>query len=95
MLDKEKTLTRAKASLRLRNTSFDKDLLKPLIEAALLDLKISGANLDDSLYSLVERAVIHYIHINFPMGANEKEVERHERSYQSLKNQLALTVGIQ
>ena len=87
---KNQMTQRAKTSLRLSHNKLDDDLIKPLIETALLDLDISGANLSKPLYPLVERAVVHYVHINFPMGADEKEISRHERAYQSLKNQLTL-----
>lgn len=59
-----------------------------LIEAAKIDLKISGVVKVDEEDSLIRRAISLYCRINFRGGT--EDTERLERSYTSLVTHLAL-----
>ena len=89
---KYQTLRRVKKSLRLTHDKFDEDVLLPMIEAGMMELKITGVDKTDDLTfkPLIERAIIHYCHINFPFGADHREIRRHERAFDSLRNTLAM-----
>lgn len=86
-------LNQVKTDLRLTHDKFDDSGLLPLIEQARMDLMIGGVPRSVALsesHLLVTRAIIHYCHINFPTGGDIKQIEFHERSYESLKHSLAL-----
>lgn len=88
-----RTLERVKSSLRITHGKFDDTLLEPLIEACRRDLMAAGVSQENALSEvniLVERAIIHYCHINFPLNGDIRETERHERAYTSLRDRLAL-----
>ena len=89
----QQVLSRVKDSLRITHDKFDETVFSPMIESCRGDLLISGVAQKvayDENHMLVERAIIHYCHINFPLGGDAKEIERHERTYSSLKNSLAM-----
>jgi uncharacterized phage protein (predicted DNA packaging) len=85
------TFQEVKLSLRLSINDFDLEV-QGLIDAARLDLIQAGvsaekANLDTD--PLINRAIITYCKANF--GYDNPEVERFQRSYEMLKQHLALT----
>ena len=80
-------LEKVKLALRISNTVFDAEI-EDLIEAACMDLKIAGVviiNIDDPL---IMRAVIIYCKANF--GLDNKDSEKYQKSYDMLKQHLAL-----
>ena len=73
--------------MRITANAFDEELLD-LIEAAKLDMGISGvANRDESDF-LITRAIVLYCKANF--GLDNKDSEKYQRSYDLLKQHLAL-----
>jgi len=82
-------LEKIRKALRITNEYFD-DELNDLIDAALADMELSGikANTmtDDKLIS---RAVTLYSKAQF--GLENKESEKYQESYESLKRHLALS----
>lgn len=81
-------LQKIKKSLRIINDQFD-DELQDLIDAALLDLKLSGVvnNLPDD--KLILRAVTLYCKAQF--GLENQESEKYQASYEYLKSHLSLS----
>lgn len=80
-------LEKVKNSLRVSGNAFDIEIAD-LIEAAKLDLKISGVvkiNDDDAL---IQRAITVYCKANF--GYDNAEAERFQNSYDMLKQHLSL-----
>ena len=86
-----------KLSLRITNTAFD-DEIKDLIDAAKLDLGISGVEKietkdeEDKLIvsdPLIKRAVTLYVKANF--GWDNPDSERLQESYLMLKQHLSLS----
>lgn len=80
-------LEKIKNSLRVSGNAFDVEI-NDLIEAAKLDLKISGVvkiNDDDAL---IQRAITVYCKANF--GYDNTEAERFQNSYNMLKEHLSL-----
>ena len=75
-----------KQALRIKSTSFDAELAN-MIEAAKMDLKISGVVIINDIDPLIRRAVIIYCQANF---GNSNDADRYQRSYEMLKNHLAL-----
>lgn len=82
-------LEKVRKALRITNEYFD-DELNDLIDAALADMELSGikANTmtDDKLIS---RAVTLYSKAQF--GLENKESEKYQESYESLKRHLSLS----
>ncbi len=76
-----------KVSLRISNTAFDIEILD-LIEAAELDLSISGVENIDIDNALIKRAITIYVKANF--GWDNPDAERLQRSYVMLKQHLSL-----
>lgn len=76
-----------KTTLRISNTAFDIEILD-LIDAAKMDLKISGVNKIDYDDPLIKRAIIVYVKANF--GWDNPDAERLQESYNMLKQHLSL-----
>ena len=75
-----------KMALRIKSSVFDTEIME-LIEAALLDLKISGIVNIQSDDPLIIHAVKIYCKIHF--GEN-KDSEKYQKSYDMLKQHLSL-----
>lgn len=81
-------LEKIKLSLRISNNFFDEEI-NDLIQAAKADLRISGVK---NIYNddpLIKRAILLYCKAHF--GLNNKDSEKYENSYESLKIHLALS----
>lgn len=78
-----------KLALRISSTAYD-DEVNDLIEAAKLDLEISGVAAEAIVESdpLVKRAVTIYVKANF--GWDNPDAERLQRAYDLLKQHLSL-----
>ncbi|HSQ88094.1 head-tail connector protein [Romboutsia sp.] len=76
-----------KLALRIKSSAFD-DEINDLIFAAKTDLKISGVNNIDDYDPIIIQAIKTYCKANF--GLDNKDSERYERSYESLKQHLSL-----
>ncbi len=76
-----------KLALRIKSSAFDAEI-NDLIDEAVRDLEISGIvniSLDDALIS---KAIKTYCKANF--GIDNKDSEKYQESYESIKNKLAL-----
>ncbi len=74
-------------ALRISSSAFD-DEIEDLIDEAVRDLETSGIvniSLDDALIS---KAIKTYCKANF--GVDNKNSEKYQESYESIKNKLAL-----
>ncbi|HBI91198.1 MAG TPA: DNA-packaging protein [Terrisporobacter glycolicus] len=80
-------LEKVKLALRISNNAFDSEI-NDLIESAYTDLGISGVKNIDKLDPLIKRAVIIYCKANF--GMDNKDSEKYEKSYEMIKQHLAL-----
>jgi len=80
-------LCKVKTSLRISNTAFD-DEIYDLIEAAKMDLNISGVKVIDEMDPLIIRAVITYCKANF--GFDNPDSKKLQESYEMLRNHLTL-----
>ncbi|PEC65356.1 head-tail connector protein [Bacillus toyonensis] len=83
-------LEMVKKALRVSHNALD-DEIDDLIEAARIDLKLSGVSgfkSNDDTDPLIKRAIIMYAKANFI--ADVKEAERFQLSYNMLKNHLTL-----
>jgi len=81
-------LDSVKLSLRIKNTAFDTEILE-LIDAAKLDLGISGVEKIDELDGLIIHAIKTYVKANF--GWDNPDAERLQESYLMLKQHLSLS----
>lgn len=81
-------LTKVKKSLRISGIIFD-DEIQDVINAALMDLKISGVINQNQEDPLIIRAVITYAKANF--GLDNKDSEKHGKAYEMIKTHLALS----
>lgn len=81
-------LTDVKLSLRISNTAFDNEIID-LIDAAKLDLGISGVENIDITDPLIKRAVTIYVKANF--GWDNPDAERLQELYILLKQHLSLS----
>ena len=82
-------LETVKETLRVSGNDLDLEM-QDLIEAAKLDLRISGVNKIDDTDPLIKRAVITYCKAHF--GYDDVNLsERFERSYVMLKQHLSLS----
>lgn len=77
-----------KLSLRISTDDFDTEI-QDLIEAAKIDLNISGVNKTEESDYLTKRAIIIYCKAHF--GYDNPDAERFEESYVMLKQLLALS----
>lgn len=80
-------LEKVKNSLRVSGNTFDIEIAD-LIEAAKLDLKISGVVKISDTDALIQRAIIVYCKANF--GYDNTEADRFQNSYDMLKQHLSL-----
>ena len=76
-----------KLALRIKSSAFDEEI-KDLIESAKLDLKISGIVKVDEKDPLILQAIKTYCKANF--GLDNKDSEKYQKSYDMLKQHLAL-----
>lgn len=76
-----------KLALRIKSSAFDTEI-NDLIESAKLDLKISGVVNVDVTDPLIKKAIKTYCQANFIL--DNKESERYQASYDSLKQHLSL-----
>lgn len=77
-----------KLSLRISNEAFDSEI-NDLIDAAKMDLGISGVNKIDITDALIKRAITVYVKANF--GWDNPDAERLQEAYVLLKQHLALS----
>ena len=80
-------LDKVKSALRVSGNFFDVEI-QDLIDAAKLDLNISGVVKIDDNDALIQRAIIVYCKANF--GYDNNEAERFQKSYDMLKQHLSL-----
>lgn len=80
-------LEKIKSSLRVKSTKLDVEI-QDLIEAAKLDLKISGVAKINEADPLIIQAVKTYCKANF--GLDNKDSEKYQKSYDMLKQHLSL-----
>lgn len=81
-------LIKLRRELRINNNAFDEDILD-LIEAAKIELKISGVNKIDDTDPLIKRAITLYGKANF--GFDNPDSEKLQKSFESLRDHLALS----
>lgn len=92
-----------KAILRISNNAYDAEI-NDLIEAAKIDLKLSGVNVNKTVTQtytpeptkenpepdpLIKRAIIVYVKANF--GWNNPDAEKLQQSFRMLETHLALS----
>ena len=80
-------LNKVKKALRITHDALD-DEISDLIEAAKLDLSISGVQVINDTDALIIRAVTLYSKAHF--GLSNEDSEKYLRGYTSLKIHLAL-----
>ncbi|WP_286316174.1 head-tail connector protein [Romboutsia ilealis] len=81
-------LEKVRASLRIKNNKFDEEI-RDLIDSAFIDLKISGVNtVSKETDPLIIQAIKTYCKANF--GLDNKDSEKYQKSYDSIKEHLAL-----
>ncbi len=76
-----------KLALRIKSSAFD-DEINDLIQAAKLDLSISGIKNINEKDPLILQAIKTYSKANFSM--DNKDSEKYQASYESLKQHLSL-----
>lgn len=81
-------INKLRRELRIKNNVFDDDI-QDLIEAAKIELKISGVNKIDDKDTLIKRAITLYAKANF--GFDNPDSEKLQKSFESLKDHLALS----
>lgn len=80
-------LEKVKLSLRIKSDVFNVEILE-MIEAAKLDLSISGIGKINEADPLVQQAIKTYCKANF--GLDNKDSEKYQKSYNMLKEHLSL-----
>lgn len=81
-------LEKVRNSLRITHDQLDEEIID-LIDAAKVDLQISGVKRIIESDPLIIRAVTTYCKANF--GLENKDSEKYQRSYDMLKNHLTLS----
>lgn len=76
-----------KLALRIKSSAFDNEI-NDLIQSAKLDMKISGIVKTDETDPLIQQAIKIYCKANF--GLDNKDSEKYQKSYDSLKQHLSL-----
>lgn len=76
-----------KLALRIKSSAFDTEI-NDLIEAAKLDLSISGIKNTKETDTLIQQAIKTYCKANF--GLDNKDSEKYQKSYDMLKQHLSL-----
>lgn len=77
-----------KTSLRLSTDAYDTNELRPLIDAALLDLGIAGVDTTNDTDPLIKRAVVTYCRMHF---GNPENYDRLKMSYDEQKAQMQVS----
>ena len=77
-----------KISLRIKNDTFNNEI-EDLVDAAKIELKISGVNKIDIEDPLIKRAIFIYVKAHF--GWNNPDSEKLQHSFDMLKQHLALS----
>lgn len=80
-------LEKVKLSLRIKSDAFNMEILE-MIEAAKLDLSISGIKKINEADPLIQQAIKTYCKANF--GLDNKDSEKYQKSYNMLKEHLSL-----
>lgn len=80
-------LEKLKLALRIKTNKFDEEITD-LIYSAKIDLQISGVAKIDYEDALIVQAIKTYCKANF--GLDNKDSEKYQKAYESLKNHLAL-----
>ncbi|XZM32780.1 head-tail connector protein [Clostridium perfringens] len=80
-------LEKVKLSLRIKSDAFNIEILE-MIEAAKLDLSISGIKKIEEDDPLIQQAIKTYCKANF--GLDNKDSEKYQKSYNMLKEHLSL-----
>lgn len=80
---------KVKVALRIKtlNVQITEEIID-LIEAAKVDLSISGVKVIEESDPIIQRAIILYCKANF--GLDNKDSEKYQRSYDLLKSSLCL-----
>ena len=76
-----------KLALRIKSSAFDTEI-NDLIQAAKLDLSISGIKNTKETDPLIQQAIKTYCKANF--GLDNKDSEKYQKSYDMLKQHLSL-----
>lgn len=76
-----------KMALRIKSSAFNEEI-NDLIEAAKLDLLTSGVTIIKEEDPLLKSAITIYCKANF--GLDNKDSEKYQESYESIKKKLAL-----
>lgn len=88
-MDYTEILAKIKVSLRMKkSTNFDEDLTDH-VNAAILDLKMTGVKNIKSNDPLIIQAIKYYCRSNFAL--DNKDSEKFRYSYENLRDKLALT----
>ncbi|MFP3666554.1 head-tail connector protein [Priestia sp. SIMBA_032] len=80
-------IEKVRKSLRISHTALDDDI-QDLIDAALMELQLSGIKKLDESDPLIIRAVTVYCKAEF--GFDNPDAERFRASFESLRNHLSL-----
>ncbi len=80
-------LEKVKLSLRIKSDAFNTEISE-MIEAAKLDLSISGVKKINEDDPLIQQAIKTYCKANF--GLDNKDSEKYQKSYNMLKEHLSL-----
>ena len=75
-----------KTALRISSIDFDSEIIE-LIDAAKIELKISGVNKIDETDPLIMRAIIIYCKANF--GYDNPDAKRFSESFDNLRQHLS------
>lgn len=81
-------LEKVKTALRIKSDAYN-DEIADIIEAAKLDLSISGVDIIDDADPLIIRSIIMYAKANF--GLDNPDAEKWNKAYVALKIHLALS----
>lgn len=82
-------IEKVKVALRIKSQNVQiSEEIKDLIEAAKIDLSISGVRVIKENDPIIQRAIILYCKANF--GLDNKDSEKYQRSYDLLKQSLSL-----
>lgn len=80
-------LASIKLALRIKSSAFDEEITE-LIESSKIDLQISGITKIKEDDPLIRQAIKTYCKANF--GLDNKDSEKYQSSYESLKQHLSL-----
>lgn len=80
-------LASIKLALRIKSSAFDEEIIE-LIESSKIDLQVSGITKIKEDDPLIRQAIKTYCKANF--GLDNKDSEKYQSSYESLKQHLSL-----